>query len=173
MKENAPENKGSDLCKSCGLCCNGVVCDIVVISPSQDRTFARRHADRLIVASGSDRGWLALPCPAFDGLCSQYAVRPLDCQVFKCKLLDNVLAGQTTLQSARGIVSAFKRALFKLAASYNKRHPAEPVSPDQVFQVVARLDQAALANDSQATFWRSYPDYLVVCFLLKRYFDKH
>lgn len=166
---------GSGLCQSCGLCCSGVACSIALVSPSKDKDFADRFADSIIVADGtrhnSERNWINLPCPAFDGNCSVYEIRPLDCRTFRCALLEKLLAGDIALGPAQSIIELILEALDKLAAQYNEQY-AQALSATDIYPVLKKLHQEAVDNASQVTFWRKYPDYLTVCYLMEKHVDK-
>jgi hypothetical protein len=65
---------GTDLCKSCGLCCTGVLFDFVRIEAEEVGPLERLgfELDRDV----EDRTRFALPCPMFDRCCSIYQDRP-------------------------------------------------------------------------------------------------
>lgn len=91
-----------DLCRTCGLCCNGMLFDYVpVIDDEVDRLadlgfVVRRSAD------GSAR--FDHPCAKFCGECSIYEKRPRSCRSYRCELLRKFDAGEVSFETARRIV---------------------------------------------------------------------
>lgn len=102
-----PQSAGIDpysaidqLCKSCGLCCNGVLFTDVKLD--KDESHHRLVSLGLKLKKSGSTLKLCQPCPAHvGGLCSVYADRPQVCRKFECQLLRRVQAG--TLQSARAL----------------------------------------------------------------------
>ena len=173
--KNKEPTPGSILCQSCGLCCTGVACSVALVSPLKDKEFSDRFSDSIIVADGSrDSGeinWINLPCPAFNGKCSVYQIRPMDCRTFRCALLEKLLTGDIEPGRAEAIIELILEALDTLATQYNEQHE-QSVTATEIYSVLKRLHQEAVESDSQAIFWRAYPAYLTVRFLMEKHIDK-
>ena len=89
-----------DLCKSCGLCCTGVLVDFV---PVEEADVTRLGAMGFNVDRGKDGApKFDQPCPMFrNGCCSIYSDRPRPCSDFKCELLKRVESGAVGLAEAK------------------------------------------------------------------------
>ncbi|MCB0256378.1 MAG: YkgJ family cysteine cluster protein [Anaerolineae bacterium] len=95
----ATKASGEELCKSCGLCCQGVFhSDAELYSPS-DTNIARRIGAKILDENSPDIKF-QLPCNAFNGCCSAYPTRPSVCASHHCDLLIAHLAGQISKQTA-------------------------------------------------------------------------
>ena len=90
----------SRLCAGCGMCCNGVMFDIVRLQPGESpKAFA---ALGLKVKRKRGESHIVQPCPAHrDSQCSVYAARPERCRVFECRQLQRVASGEITEAMAR------------------------------------------------------------------------
>ncbi len=77
----------SDLCLSCGLCCNGVLFDLVKLEPGEVALI-----DQLALAPwpGEELGF-AQPSARFAGnCCSVYTDRPQSCRRYRCQVLVHI-----------------------------------------------------------------------------------
>ena len=90
----------SRLCAACGMCCNGVMFDLVRLQPGDSpRALA---ALGLKVKRKRGQSHLVQPCPAHcESQCSIYAARPERCRVFECRQLQRVASGEITEGMAR------------------------------------------------------------------------
>lgn len=96
----------TDLCLSCGLCCDGSLFWAVPVDADEDAP-AALDAD----------GWLRQPCACFKGACTVYDERPAACRAFDCRVLQNVQAGRRDLAWAREQVAGMRRVLAALDAA--------------------------------------------------------
>lgn len=163
------EVQASELCRSCGICCLGVVCDVAIVSCRTDREFVHKFADIIIPTVDHDTGEIELPCPLFDGCCSQYAIRPCDCRTFQCALLNKLHAQKTTVEQCRKIVDQMLAALTGLTTRYNSLN-GKSLSREEIFPVIAGLLREAREANQEKQFWQSFPEYLTVCFLRRRHY---
>jgi Fe-S-cluster containining protein len=172
---NQGPTTASALCQSCGLCCTGVACGVAIVSPTQDKTFFDLYADSIIVSDdhGNKRkkAWINQPCPVFDGNCSAYEFRPVDCKTFQCALLEKLMVGAVDPVSAKSIVDSILGALDKLAVQYNALNE-QCLTRDEIFPVLNKLHRGAVDKASQSAFWRTYPQYLSVRYLIGKHMDK-
>jgi hypothetical protein len=107
----------------------------------------------------------------FDGSCSAYEFRPVDCKTFQCALLEKFLAGAVDSESAKSIVELILGALEQLAVQYNALNE-QCLSRDEILPVLNRLHRGAVDKASQTAFWRAYPQYLSVRYLIEKHRDK-
>ena len=68
---------GQDLCKQCGLCCDGTLFNTVPVDPATEHLFTRINMNP---HGGCEQ---LLPC----GSCKIYEKRPQGCRSFKCGVL--------------------------------------------------------------------------------------
>lgn len=82
----------SDLCLSCGLCCQGLLHDLV---PLEEDELERAARLRLPLFESPLRLAFQLPCPRLDARrCTVYAERPRGCASYACAVLDAYAAGE-------------------------------------------------------------------------------
>lgn len=116
MQPAASTEEASQLCRSCGLCCNGVLHGYVKLVPAEVG-----RIKRLGLAPKRIKGNWALPqpCPCLaDTGCTVYADRPSVCRRYRCKLLKEFLNGRVdqdkvsiTLKKVWGAVRNLKERL--------------------------------------------------------------
>lgn len=98
------ESQATLLCKSCGLCCTGHLFIWAKLRPSE-----LDHAESLGLnvfrSNPTERGF-SQPCPLWQGQCTVYDSPhyPHVCRSYKCKLLKDVIAENTSLPKALRIV---------------------------------------------------------------------
>ena len=98
----APTN-ASDLCCSCGLCCDGTLFSKVRLAPTDP--VAPLESAGLRIVPGPD---FAQPCVALGAncRCRVYADRPPQCRKFECRLLQAVTAGERPATEAAALIQA-------------------------------------------------------------------
>lgn len=161
----------SQICRSCGLCCTGLVTDRVVLEPARDRLFVRLIDQQVEVKRNESTMWYALPCPLWQDECTEYQSRPHDCQTYQCKLLRNVVAGDVETERALDIVSDARSALDSLVSENRGRGLGDSEDPSRIYiRLHKQLDNLEPGADERRTFWRRYPSFLALKFLLRRHF---
>lgn len=84
------------LCRACGFCCDGTLFSRGSLN-AEEVDSARRQGLKLLADARS----FAQPCAGHAGSeCTIYAHRPTCCRKYRCTLLDEVDAGNTTYESA-------------------------------------------------------------------------
>lgn len=103
---------GEQLCRACGLCCDGTLFDLVKLEPGDDA--GKLKALGLPVSLS--RGKLPIarfpqPCSALceDRTCRLYADRPWQCRTFECQLFKDAKAGRITFTAALPLVKQARR----------------------------------------------------------------
>ena len=118
------DNLSSNLCTSCGLCCDGTLYKRAPLVPEDDREALEENATEVVVWEGED--YLALPCPANDcGVCQMYSIRPTVCRSYKCKLLKRALENKISWKASLDIVHTTRLYKEKLDSRINEYHKAE------------------------------------------------
>lgn len=86
-------SESSNLCLSCGLCCDGTLIGFVELN-HEELPALRKLME---IEDESNHGFFLQPCNKYCNGCTIYADRPTRCESFKCKLLTSV--EQMTLDS--------------------------------------------------------------------------
>lgn len=104
-----------DLCLSCGLCCDGSVFDAVSMHDDDAPVLDGLLGVETRVAPGAPAGqggvrFFRQACAQLgaDGACGCYAVRPVMCRRFTCKLQRRLEAGVVSREDAHEIVRDMK-----------------------------------------------------------------
>ena len=102
------ETQANTLCKACGLCCTGHLFIWAKLRPGE---LGPAGALGLTVfrSDPTQRGF-SQPCPLWQGQCTIYnsPQYPHVCRAYKCKLLKEVLAGDTLLSEALKMIRQAK-----------------------------------------------------------------
>jgi Fe-S-cluster containining protein len=117
----------SELCQSCGLCCEGTLFRFVGVTAEE--------ADRLeragVPSFRRKRGGLAirLACRALAGTrCGIYPLRPANCAGYWCALALAVLRGEVSSEAAAATVFEAKERLRRIERLLPPRGADEPTS---------------------------------------------
>ena len=138
-----------ELCHVGGMCCDGTLFVTVPLRPTE----SPEHLETLGVRLGHYRGVsrLNLPCAAHRDLsCAIYAERPAQCRAFECKLLQEVILGQRSLEAAHRIVERTRQQADTVRALLRqRRHGDETVPLSRRYQQACEEDGAASAPDGE------------------------
>ncbi len=144
----------SDLCLSCGLCCNGGLYGNVALS-DDDRS-------RLAAAGLDAPEELVHPCRHFAaGPCAIYAVRPTACRTYRCRVLKAFDNEEIDLATARSRVS-------EALALRERMHAATPEG--LTVQQMAKEWAAAAPTDRTPDRARAVIAYVAYWRFAERYF---
>lgn len=92
------------LCMDCGLCCSGVLFDIVMLQPGDQAKALKARG--LKVKRGE---FFAQPCPALCGTqCTIYEHRPTRCRLFECQQYRQVADGSLPAEEAAARIEEVK-----------------------------------------------------------------
>jgi hypothetical protein len=96
----------SELCLSCGLCCDGTLFDIVRLTATEAGALTRLG---LATTQRGEHWSMAQPCDALQGTsCRIYPQRPSRCFAYRCHLLTALEEGEVSLAEARATVALGK-----------------------------------------------------------------
>ena len=103
---------GEQLCRACGLCCDGTLFDLVKLEQGDDT--AKLKALGLPISLSRGKTPVARfpqPCSALceDRTCRLYAERPWQCRTFECKLFKDAKAGRITFAAALPLAKQARR----------------------------------------------------------------
>ncbi|MGB8354599.1 MAG: YkgJ family cysteine cluster protein [Chthoniobacteraceae bacterium] len=128
MTSSNTESAESHLCATCGMCCNGVLFEIVLLGSNDSAK--RLAAAGLKLKHKKRRHYIQQPCPAYKGAqCCIYDERPERCRKFECRQLIAMKKGEITeAQAQEKIRHALARVsqveqLFRLAGERNSNRP--------------------------------------------------
>lgn len=95
------------LCTNCGLCCNGVLFDLVRLQPQDSVQQLTRLGMKL--RRKKTQPWFPQPCQFLQSCaCTIYENRPTRCRLFECQQLKKLHAGQITEQDALEVIARTK-----------------------------------------------------------------
>ena len=159
----------SDFCRSCGICCNGVLHGFVKLAPDEvDRT---RH---LGLAPKRIKGKWAFtqPCPCLANTgCTIYAERPSMCRRYRCKLLKEFLDGKVDRDDASNTLKKVWHAVRDLEEHLGRHDPKK-----SLWHCVEELAlKGSLSMDSKEFRHAHAPlllDLIALRVLCDRYFGK-
>lgn len=124
-------NDSSNLCLSCGLCCDGTLIGFVQLD-SEELPAVKEAMD---IEEANGQGFFLHPCNKYCDGCTIYSKRPKQCALFKCGLLKSVEQKELDFNSAIETISVVKQKkdaiVQKLAAL-----PFELKSESFYFQMV-------------------------------------
>jgi hypothetical protein len=98
---------GEQLCRACGLCCDGTLFDLVKLEASDDARKVKSLGLPVTVSRGKiPVARFPQPCVALceDRTCRLYADRPWQCRVFECGVFKDAKAGRITFAVALRLV---------------------------------------------------------------------
>lgn len=107
--ENSIDN--GELCKSCGLCCQGIFHSYVYIYNDKDMQFAKDIQAKITYLEDDKLNAFPLSCLAFDKICTVYLNRPSACFEHECDLLKNYKKEKMTFDKAMNIISKMQSVL--------------------------------------------------------------
>ena len=105
------------LCRACGLCCDGTLFDLVKLEASDDARKVKRLGLPVTVSRGKvPVARFPQPCAALcaDRTCRLYADRPWQCRVFECGVFKDAKAGRIALPAALRLVKQARRRADKV-----------------------------------------------------------
>ncbi|SDE96729.1 hypothetical protein SAMN04487996_10874 [Dyadobacter soli] len=107
------EKNISDLCVSCGMCCDGTLFPYGFVRDENDR----KIADELGLTTKEIDGKLFfnMPCPHFSGCCTVYdKSRPHTCSAYFCPPLKKYRRGEQAFEDAESQIRLFREHRDKL-----------------------------------------------------------
>ncbi len=105
------ESHANLLCKSCGLCCTGHLFIWAKLRPSELDP-AESLGLKVFRSNPAERGF-SQPCPLWQGQCTVYDSPhyPHVCRSYKCNLLKEVIAENTSLPNALTVIEQAKEMI--------------------------------------------------------------
>ena len=121
-----PVSKGSQLCLSCGLCCQGLLHDHADLET--DETELANQLGLPFHPGSSDSRAFSLPCPLYkDDKCSVYPNRPKVCGNYQCDLLKKLLQGMISFEKATALVKSAKDLMRAIRKQLGPGDPSQSI----------------------------------------------
>ena len=99
------------LCLDCGLCCNGVLFDLVKLQPEDNAKALTARGLKI-----KKRQFFTQPCTALGTglLCGIYQHRPTRCRLFECQQFTQVAEGKISEEEAKSRIEDVKQRVLKV-----------------------------------------------------------
>jgi len=114
------KNEISDLCVSCGMCCDGTLFETGFVRDETDRKVADDLG--MVTMQIRDKLFFELPCRHFSGCCTVYGrQRPYTCSVFFCPPIKRYEHKEQTFSEAEQQILLLKEhrdKLLKIASQF-------------------------------------------------------
>ena len=157
---------GSDICRDCGLCCDGTLFDEVALLPEEIEAAASNGLQPKVEP---DRVVFQQPCPRFNRICEIYANRPHQCRKYRCVLLARLEQGEVNYETAHATVLEARRlaAAVDAVMSPQEDRRGSRLRWERAFKAMTNVR----AGGSAAT--DAEPRWLVAMTALNYYLDRH
>ena len=162
----------SDLCVSCGMCCDGTYLAWAPVVDSDDIT-GLQSVNHPVEFSEPRGTHFTLPCPALvDKCCTVYGHRPAICPTYRCDLLNRYAAGGIAKADALAAISDTLAARDKVRpALYERLGVTRPTSMFTLYEALdAERDGAADPGASRAADSDLMADIGLLNYLLSKHF---
>ena len=141
------ESQVNTLCKACGLCCTGHLFIWAKLRPSELDP-AEELGLNVFRSDPAERGF-SQPCPVWHGQCTIYDSPhyPHVCRSYKCKLLKEVVAENTSLPNALTVIEQAREMIREVESLL-------PVSEKPNFRqrLVTEMEEAEGLGNTNAEF---------------------
>lgn len=112
------------LCMDCGLCCQGVLFDVVMLQPGDQAKALKARGLKI-----KRNEFFPQPCAALCGTqCTIYEQRPARCRLFECQQYRQVAKGTLAEEEAAARIAEVRREVDKIKAlmeSLGCKHPGQ------------------------------------------------
>ena len=98
-------NDSSNICLSCGICCDGTLIGFVQLEPEE----VPKIKAIMEIEEEKGNGFFLHPCKKFCDGCTVYSNRPKQCASFECSLLKSVEKKELEFNSAVKMVNVVKQ----------------------------------------------------------------
>ncbi len=127
--QGAIDSLAERLCRTCGLCCNGVLFHLVRLQTGDLLSEFAGLGLKIRRKKGSDQ--FSQPCPALENCqCTIYSQRPTRCRRFECQQLQRAVQGKITeaeaLLQIQGVQQRV-RQIETLMETLGKSDPKRPL----------------------------------------------
>lgn len=157
LPDGGAVESGEQLCRACGLCCDGTLFDFVKLERGDDA--GKLKALGLPVSFSRGKTPVARfpqPCSALceDRTCRLYSGRPQQCRTFECKLFKNAKAGRITFAAALPLVKQARRRAEKVRRLLRELGDADEFRSlgERFHRTAERMESGAADDAAKARF---------------------
>jgi len=154
-KDHKLASKGSQLCLSCGLCCQGLLQDHHRLETGETELATRIG----LPLHGEDNRSKAfsLPCALYrEDKCSVYPNRPRACRDYQCDVLKKYLQGTTSLEQSLALVKSAKELMSAIRQRTGDGDPTK-----RIWQNIADFLDRQGGDQNSAEFRRANAELLL------------
>jgi hypothetical protein len=172
MDANVSSSLASDLCLSCGMCCNGTLFNYAPLNDGEHETVVRLEiSSRSEVAK--DKTSFSLPCSRLDGArCTCYGEgRPAICGDYACKLLVSLVDGTTPFAEAQKLVIRTREISDRVRKQLESE--VENDGRQSIFQLTRALSKRMNAAPDPRTFRRERGELFLGLATLRMSLESH
>lgn len=141
----------SRLCTACGMCCNGVLFEIVRLQPQDDMRGLERLG--MEIYRKKKEPYFKQPCRFLDGCsCTIYTARPTRCRHYECQQLKRLANGEITEADAMVKISEAHELVAQVQASLVRLgdEAAQDSLEERTRRVLERQPDASLQDEARA-----------------------
>ncbi len=95
----------SNICLSCGVCCDGTLIGFVELS-NEELPVLR---DTMAIEEANGKGFFLQPCKSYCNGCTIYTKRPKQCANFNCKIIKSLEQKELDFNTALEIIDVVKQ----------------------------------------------------------------
>ena len=150
-EEESLSNKLSEICLSCGMCCDGTLFGHANLASAEDEALAVSLGLKVSLGNQEQRQFM-LPCHHFCGKCTIYDnPRPKVCGSYFCAPLLQAKNGKRTFSSAGELIFSIKKLRDEVAEDLLSTPDLSELSIYQAFNKLS--EDEALALKSYPKLW--------------------
>lgn len=141
----------SRLCTACGMCCNGVLFEIVRLQPQDSIKDLEKLG--MQINRRKTEPYFKQPCRMLDGcVCTIYQQRPTRCRRFECLQLKLLAAGEIIEAEAAAKIAKAREQVAKVQTLLTEAgdHATQDSLEERAQRVLAALPESSLAQEMRA-----------------------
>jgi len=139
------------LCTACGMCCNGVLFEIVRLQPQDDMRGLERLG--MEIYRKKKEPYFKQPCRFLNGCsCTIYAARPTRCRHFECQQLKRLAGGEITEADAMAKITQAHDLVTKVRTSLARLgdEAAQDSLDERTRRILELQPDASLQDEARA-----------------------
>lgn len=164
-------NIGQELCKLCGLCCDGTLFDRTGIINSEDRNVA--ESLKMIIIDEDQGPSFKQPCPHFNSDCSVYNTlkRPHICGAYECKLLKKFKKNEVEIEPALALIRKTKSKAVEIRNIMRTFDELRDIST--IVELGWTMNDRKRCDSEEVLFRKKYKHILILIFTLNETLNRH
>ncbi len=146
----------SDLCVSCGMCCDGTLFGRVRLYPEDKDIISTDWSPQI----DHQKQMMLLPCEYFDGCCSIYQrSRPKECGRYFCYPLRQVRNGELLIDDAKELVGKILKIRQQFVETQQK---FLEFSDKSIFEIRRYLENDDLDEETKFAYRKKYGELYMI-----------